>query len=171
MALMRRKVPKPSLSIAHRTREFHKDLLVIGWREWLELVDLGIPTIKAKIDTGARTSSLHAYEIEEFSKGKKKFVRFKVHPIQKNNSLSISCEAELIDKRRVRDSGGKVTLRPVILTQIQIGGLSWMIELTLADRSEMGFRMLLGREAVRGHLLVNPGKSFLLGNHRRDTKS
>ncbi len=143
--------------------EFYADLLVIGWREWLSLPDLGIRKIKAKIDTGARTSSLHAFDIKEFEVGKKTYVSFKVHPIQRDNSRVIKSEAELVAKRKVKNSGGKVTLRPVIITTINIGGMTWDIELTLINRDEMGFRMLLGREAVRGHLLVNPGNSYILG--------
>jgi hypothetical protein len=143
--------------------EYYKQLLVIGWREWLSLPELGIRKIKAKIDTGARTSSLHAYDIQEYTVGHKTYVSFKVHPMQRETKRVISAEAELVSKRKVKDSGGKTTLRPVIITKIQLGVMAWDIELTLVNRDEMGFRMLLGREALRGHLLVNPGNSFLLG--------
>lgn len=138
-------------------------LLQIGWREWVSLNDLGIKKIKAKIDTGARTSALHAYDVHEYIEGTKKMVRFKVHPKQKNTLFVKYAKAEVVDKRLVRDSGGNVTLRPVILTTIMVGELSWKIEITLVNRDQMGFRMLLGRQALRGHLLVNPEKSYLLG--------
>ncbi len=140
-----------------------RQLLVIGWREWISLSDLGISKIKAKIDTGARTSALHAYDVHEYFDGPKHMVRFKVHPMQKDTLSVRSARAEVIDKRLIRDSGGKVTLRPVILTTLRVGDLKWEIELTLVNRDQMGFRMLLGRQALRGNLLVNPQKSYLFG--------
>lgn len=149
-----RKVAKP---------RFYKDLMVIGWREWVCLPELNIRYVKAKIDTGARTSALHAYDVKEYKSGRKTMVQFKVHPVQKNQNLSVKCVGELVEKRKIKDSGGTVTLRPVIRTPITIGDLTWEIELTLINRDEMGFRMLLGRAAIKGHLLVNPGRSHLLG--------
>ena len=150
--------------------EYYNNYLVIGWREWLTLPDLGIARVKAKIDTGARTSALHASEITEFKKRGKTFVRFIVHPLQRDNHYTVHCEAELVEWRKVKNSGGKVTQRPVVLTKIEVGEWSWNIELTLVNRDQMGFRMLLGREAVRGHLLVNPGGSYLLGNKQKRKK-
>jgi len=146
-----------------QTDIYSKHLLVIGWREWVCLKDLGITKIKAKIDTGARTSALHAYDVHEYKEGQRNMVRFKVHPTQKNTLSVKYAKAEIVEKRLVRDSGGKVTLRPVILTTVQVGELQWKIELTLVNRDQMGFRMLLGRQALRGHLLVNPQKSYLFG--------
>jgi hypothetical protein len=148
------------------------DKLVIGWREWIRLPELGIEYIKAKIDTGARTSALHAYDIEEFRKHGLDMVRFKVHPLQRNLHKVVTAEAQVIEWREVRDSGGKVSLRPVIHTRIKIGILSWKIEVTLVNRDQMGFRMLLGRQAVRGQLLVDAGRSYVIGKKRRKkTKS
>lgn len=134
---------------------------VIGWREWLAIPELRIPTIKAKVDTGARTSSLHAFDVEIFRERGKRRVRFKVHPLQRDTSLTVSAVADLHDLRVVRDSGGKETLRPVILVEVVMAGVSWPIELTLASRDSMGFRMLLGRQALKNKFLVNPGRSHL----------
>lgn len=138
-----------------------KNPKLIGWREWLSLPELGIKQVKAKIDTGARTSCLHAYDIEEVREGRKWYVKFKVHPLQRNSEHTVKAKAELIEKRRVRDSGGNETLRPVIRTKVVAGGMSWDIELTLISRDQMGFRMLLGRQGV-GLFVVHPTQSFLL---------
>lgn len=140
-----------------------EDYHIIGWREWVALPELGIDKIKAKIDTGARTSSLHAFDIKEYKKGRISYVTFKVHPKQRESFYTIKTHSHLIEKRRVKDSGGTVTLRPVILTNIVLGRHLWQIELTLINRDAMGFRMLLGRQAVKQRFLVNPGKSFLQG--------
>jgi len=136
---------------------------VIGWREWVALPQLGIAYIKPKIDTGARSSSLHASEVEEFQRGDRIFVRFKVHPIQRRKDFGVKAEAEVLEYRNVKSSSGQKSRRPVILTEIEILGQRWPIELTLADRDAMGFRMLLGREAVRGRFLVDAGKSYYGG--------
>ncbi len=136
---------------------------VIGWREWVGLPDLGMKKVKAKVDTGARSSSLHAYDIERYTKGGKPWVRFKVHPIQRNNSEVHETEAEVLDFRSVRSSSGKAAQRPVILTHVELLGRTWPVELTLANRDEMGFRMLLGREAIRGRFLVDSGRSYYGG--------
>jgi hypothetical protein len=138
-----------------------KILPVIGWREWLDLPELGIKTIKAKIDTGARSSALHAFHVEAFERDRKNMVRFQVHPWQRNN-YTISTEAELLEWRQVRNSGGTTQLRPVIRTLVKLGSEQLAIELTLTNRDVMGFRMLLGREALRKRFLINPGRSYLL---------
>ncbi len=138
-------------------------LPVIGWREWVALPQLGIAFIKPKIDTGARSSSLHASGVEEFYRGETLCVRFRVHPIQRKKEFGVRAEAEVLEYRSVKSSSGEKSRRPVILTEIEILGQRWPIELTLADRDEMGFRMLLGREAVRGRFLVDAGKSFYGG--------
>lgn len=148
-------------------------LPVIGWREWVALPQLGIAFIKPKIDTGARSSSLHASGVEEFYKDNALFVRFRVHPIQRNREFGVKAEAEVLEYRNVKNSSGQKSRRPVILTEIEILGRRWPIELTLADRDEMGFRMLLGREAVRGRFLVDAGKSYYGGKplaKRKKTK-
>lgn len=134
---------------------------VIGWREQLALPDLGIQKIKAKIDTGARSSALHAFDVEIFKRDGKRMVRFKVHPYQRDTHRTVTAEAELFDQRQVRNSGGQTQVRPVIQTTIELNGYTFPIELTLTNRDVMGFRMLLGRQAVRRRFLVDAGQSFL----------
>lgn len=144
----------------------------IGWREWVSLPELGIPAIKAKIDTGARSSSLHAFDVETFRRGKDEWVRFQVHPLQRSTQRTVAGEARVLEYRRVRSSNGLAADRPVIITEIELLGQRWPIELTLANRDEMGFRMLLGREALRRRLCVDPGRSYLAGipRHARRRK-
>lgn len=139
---------------------------IIGWREWLGLPDLGIPAIKAKVDTGARTSALHAYYVTPFDKDGKSWVRFGLHPLQKDSLTCIECEAPIKDVRRVTDSGGHSEQRVVIETCLLINGISMTIEVTLTDRENMRFRMLLGRSALKQGFLVDSGKSFLLGGNK-----
>lgn len=136
---------------------------VIGWREWIALPELGIERVKAKIDTGARSSSLHAYDVKRFKRKGRSMVRFKVHPLQRDFRTTVEAEAPLIEMRKIRSSSGQQSLRPVVLTEIGLLGQRWRVELTLTRRDEMGFRMLLGRQAMRGHFLVDPGRSFLAG--------
>ncbi|MGZ5862460.1 MAG: ATP-dependent zinc protease family protein, partial [Methyloceanibacter sp.] len=139
------------------------EMLRVGWREWVRLADLGVAAIKAKIDTGARTSALHAFAIEPFRRGGALWVRFEVHPMQRGNAVKIKCEAPTIDERSVRNSGGQVERRFIIRTLLMLGDRSWPIELALANRDQMGFRMLLGRTALEGRALIEPGRSFLAG--------
>ena len=143
----------------------HKqDAPVIGWREWLSLPDLGIKTIKAKIDTGARSSSIHAFDIRPYMSKGQRMVRFKIHPYQHDSHKTAEAEAVVMDRRLIRNSGGSAEFRYVIQTTAKIKGYQWPIELTLTNRDVMGFRMLLGRQAIRGRFLINPSKSFLLGH-------
>ena len=135
----------------------------MGWREWVALPDLGVEAVKAKVDTGARSSSLHAFDIETFQKKGREMVRFSIHPLQRSAKNSITAEAEVLEYRTVRSSGGHETDRPVIVTPVRFLDQIWEIELTLATRDAMGFRMLLGREAVRDRFLVDPGRSFYGG--------
>lgn len=137
--------------------------LLIGWREWVELPDLGGARIKAKVDTGARTSALHAEDIHYVKRGKKRFVHFLIFPKQRVKKRGIKASAPLLDERRVRSSNGKEEVRPVIETTLELHGESWPIELTLTRRDLMGFRLLLGRQALRNHVLIDPAKSFLAG--------
>jgi hypothetical protein len=136
---------------------------VIGWREWVGLPQLSIDRIKAKVDTGARSSSLHAFDIQSFEREGRQFVRFRIHPVQRNTKATQVAEAEVIEFRPVKSSTGHITRRPVVLTDVVLMGQCWAIELTLASRDEMGFRMLLGREAVRGRFVVDAGGSYYDG--------
>jgi hypothetical protein len=137
---------------------------IIGWRECLDLPDLGIEGIKAKIDTGARSSALHAFHLEPLEKSDRTLIRFHVHPHQRDSHHTIVATAELLEWRQVKNSGGHSQLRPVIRTSVRLGGRQWAIELTLTNRDVMGFRMLLGREALRKGFLVHPGRSFLISH-------
>ncbi|RZF88087.1 ATP-dependent zinc protease [Pseudoalteromonas sp. CO325X] len=130
--------------------------ITVGWREWLALPELGIDKIKAKVDTGARTSCIHAFRVEEFTQEEQVWVRFWVHPIQDDNNTEIQCQAKVIDQRTVTDSGGHQEQRYVIQTQLLIGGQQWPIEATLTNRDTMKFRMLLGRTAMAGRIVVDP---------------
>ena len=133
----------------------------------MALPEIGIPRIKAKIDTGARTSALHAFDVTFRERDGREVVRFGVHPFQRSSKKSIFAEAELFDRRMVRPSSGHAGLRPVILTELVLMGRKQLIELTLVDRSAMGFRMLLGRQALRGGFVVDPHRSFLQGKPHR----
>lgn len=136
--------------------------LLIGWREWIALPDLKIPVIKAKMDTGARTSSLHAFEIATFYRRGTLYVSFRVHPIQGRRDIIVSCEAPVIDRRVVSDSGGHRERRFVIETRMSIGELIFPMEVTLANRETMTHRMLIGRSAMK-NLIIDPSLSYLLG--------
>lgn len=135
---------------------------VIGWREWVSLPNLNIPKIKAKIDTGARTSALHAFSLHPFitEDGQHK-IRFDIHPLQHNNQDTVTCIADIVDQRIVTDSGGHSEERYVIQTFIKINDQVWPIEITLTERENMLFRMLLGRSALRKRFIVNPARSFV----------
>lgn len=137
--------------------------LLLGWREWLSLPDLGLTPIKAKVDTGARTSTLHAFYVEPFDRGGATHVRFGVHPLQNRTDVAVHGEALAIDRRRVSDSGGHREERFVILTRLALAGRDWPIEVTLTNRESMLFRMLLGRTALVGKALVDPSRSFVTG--------
>lgn len=135
----------------------------LGWREWVGLPQLGIFSIKAKVDTGTRTSALHAFEVEEFEFDEKNFIRFKVHPRQKDDELVVECVSEVIEKRIIRDSSGKKEARWVIETEIHIGDEVWVSEITLTAHKNMMFRMSLGRTAFSGKAIVDPSMSFNQG--------
>ena len=141
--------------------------MIIGWREWVALPEIGISRIKAKIDTGARSSSLHAIDIQPFERDGRSFVRFDVYPVQRRERICVSCEAEIHDVRKVKSSSGESSDRIVIQTPVRWMGETWTVDLTLADRTEMGFRMLVGREAVRGRMLVDPGRSYFGGRSKK----
>ena len=135
----------------------------IGWREWVALPDLGLPAVKAKIDTGARTSALHAFLIEPYQQDGIDMLRFLIHPIQKNQDFQVECHCPVYDVREVTDSGGHREMRYVIQSNVSIGNGSWPIELTLTNRDTMSFRMLLGRKAMEERFLVDPGASYING--------
>ncbi|MEJ2297492.1 MAG: RimK/LysX family protein [Woeseiaceae bacterium] len=140
-----------------------KELLTLGWREWVSLPELGLSRIKAKVDTGARTSTLHAFEVRDFEEGGKKRVEFKIHPRQKDNDKVVVCVADVVDERLVRDSGGHQEMRRVIRSTLAIGEHAWPIEITLTSRDDMLFRMLVGRTAINRRAVVNPARSYLVG--------
>jgi len=142
-------------------------LLTFGWREWVQLPALGLRNIKAKVDTGARTSALHAFEVSPFEENGQKRVRFKIHPNQRDSETVVVCVSDVIDERVVRDSGGHREKRWVIETPVAIGKHAWSIELTLTARDDMMFRMLLGRTAIRGRAIVDPARSYRAGKRRR----
>lgn len=135
-------------------------LVLLGWREWAALPEIGVRNIKAKLDTGARTSSLHAFRMHRYASDGQEMVRFAVHPVQRSNAATVEVEAPVLDERKVRNSGGDVEVRPVIETTLELAGKSWPIELTLTRRDQMGFRLLLGRQALRSRVTIDPAASF-----------
>jgi ribosomal protein S6--L-glutamate ligase len=142
--------------------------VILGSEEWCSFPELGIPTIKARVDSGAKTSALHAINIAPFIKNDTNWVKFDINPIQNNLKTVIHCEAPLIDKRIVKSSSGFREQRYVIQTSLEIGSSKWPIEMTLTNRDSMGFRMLLGREAMSGRVLVDPEQQYLLGQPTSD---
>lgn len=148
----------------------NNQLLTLGWREWVNLPELGLQNIKAKVDTGARTSALHAFAVEPFDNNGVNSVQFKIHPNQRDSDTVVVCSAALIDERIVRDSGGHSEKRWVIETPINIGKHVWFAEFTLTARDDMLFRMLLGRTAIKNRAVVDPSRSYLIGKRRKKKK-
>ncbi|MGB8360568.1 MAG: RimK/LysX family protein [Acidimicrobiia bacterium] len=134
---------------------------IIGWREWVALPDLGIREIKAKIDTGADNSSLHAFDLVRFEEDGKSMVRFTIHPHQRKRKPSVDCVAEVVGERKVKNPGGRSEIRPVIRTTLIVAGEELDALVNLTTRDEMTFRMLLGRRTIRRNFLVDPGRSYL----------
>ncbi len=137
--------------------------LIIGWREWAALPDLGVDHIKAKIDTGAKTSAIHAYRVKKIIKDGAPWASFRLHPVQKHKKPEIQCEAPIVDERRVRSSSGHEEVRYVVKTMLRLGPLARQVEMTLTNRDEMGFRMLVGRQALKKFYIVDSGLSYGLG--------
>ncbi|MGW8483847.1 ATP-dependent zinc protease family protein [Microbacterium sp. NPDC055903] len=151
------------------TRDSHSNTLT-GWREWVSLPDAGVDWIKAKIDTGARTSSLHAFEIEEFEREGEAWVRFRVKPWQESPEDATVVECPVHDRRMVRSSSGHAQRRLVVLLAIRLVDRLIVSEVTLSNRDEMGFRMLIGRQALRQGFVVDPARSFLGGRAPKETR-
>jgi hypothetical protein len=138
--------------------------MLAGWREWISLPELGITNLKAKIDTGARTSALHAFRVDYYEEQGQPKVSFDIHPLQAQETPIITCVANVIDRRCVMDSGGHREERYVIKTPLVLGAHTWPIEITLTNRDDMRFRMLLGRTAIRRRLIIDSAVSFLVGS-------
>ncbi|WP_136650637.1 30S ribosomal protein S6--L-glutamate ligase [Paracoccus aeridis] len=133
----------------------------LGWEEWVALPDLGLPALKAKVDTGARTSALHAFDIEPFGPANAPRVRFAIHPVPGRDDVVIPCSARIVDRREVISSNGDMEYRLVIRSDIAIGDRRWPVEMTLTDRGQMAYRMLIGRQALTPDMIVSPLDSFL----------
>lgn len=144
--------------------------IIAGWREWVKLPGLGVPWLKAKLDTGARTSALHAFDLEEFRRDGADWVRFVIHPWQVSAADPVAAELPIHDRRLVRSSSGHAAERLVVLTDIELMGVRVSAEVTLTRRDEMGFRMLIGREALRQGYVVDSGRSYLGGHPPRTTR-
>ncbi|WP_419818056.1 ATP-dependent zinc protease family protein [Glaciibacter flavus] len=140
---------------------------IAGWREWVGLPELGVPWIKAKLDTGAQTSSLHAFDIEEIRTDGEDRVRFGVQPWQHNDADAVVVELPVLDRRSVRSSSGHTEERVVVLLDVALLGRTLAVEVTLTNRDSMGFRMLIGREALQQGFLVDSARSFVGGRAPR----
>ncbi|GLR76958.1 MULTISPECIES: ATP-dependent zinc protease family protein [Aliivibrio] len=138
------------------------DKIIVGWRESLSLPELGIKLIKAKVDTGAKTSCLHAFKVEPFTKDGEDWVRFWIHPEKRNNDFVQICEAKIFDQRSVKSSSGQEEMRYVIKTMIRLAGQEWPVQITLSNRETMVFRMLLGRTSMQDRIVVDPSSSYLV---------
>ncbi len=141
--------------------------VTIGWREWVQMPEFGVTEIKAKVDTGADNSSLHAFNIVRLERDGVPYVSFEIHPRQRKHHPSIVCEAEVVKERKVRNPGGRTEMRPVIRTRLKVAGREFETLINLTTRDEMTFRMLLGRRTIRNEFLVDPGRSYLGGRPGR----
>lgn len=150
---------------SHKKEEQGAQPFSAGWREWCALPELHLPAIKAKMDTGARTSAIHAFDIEAFTQDNSLWVRFNAHPIQGDEDLQVQCVAPVVDQRPIMSSTGHKEQRYIIATQVQFGSHTWNIELSLSNREPMRFRLLIGREALKGRVVVDPKHSYLINNY------
>ena len=141
--------------------------VIIGWREWIALPDFGIRAIKAKIDTGAASSAIHAFDVQVVEHDGRRHASFEIHPNQRSNRRAIRVEAPILGERSVRSSTGHAQTRYVVQMNLVLLDRCWTAEVTLARRDQLGFRMLLGREALRGRFLVDPDASFVGGRRPR----
>ncbi len=144
---------------------------IIGCEEWCAFPELGIPAIKARVDSGAKTSAIHAFNLNTFRRDGALWVSFEVHPIQHNRHIVIRCERPVVDKRTVKSSSGEAETRYVVSAPLKLGGEIWDVELTLSNRDSMGFRMLLGREAMIDRLIVDPAAHCTLGERSGNSES
>ena len=147
-----------------------RTLPTLGWREWVGLPEYGVDWLKAKVDTGARTSSLHAAGLHTFEVENREWVRFHIYPWQRSTAAAVQVEARVLDRRQVRSSSGTTERRPVVVLPVRIGSQIVDVEFTLTRRDQMGFRMLLGRQALRRRFLVDTGRSYLLGQPPKSLK-
>jgi len=156
----------PGRRAGSRRRGTKRAKLRVGWREWAALPDLGIPAIKAKLDTGARTSALHVSHVRWHDVDGKDWVEFDAHPIQHDETVTHRCWARAVDRRWVTNPGGRREKRFVIKTRIEVGGRTWPIELSLTNRDDMGFRLLLGRGAMQRRVVLDPNLSYHTGRRK-----
>lgn len=145
-----------------KTKKVKRSKTLIGWREWADLPDFEVNDINAKIDTGAKSSAIHAFRIRETVIKGVEHVEFYLHPIQRRKKPEVFCRAPIVDRRVIRSSNGQEEERYVIETRLRLGGRVWKIDLTLTNRDAMGFRLLLGRDALRRRFLIDAGASYLL---------
>lgn len=153
---------KPVKAAVKKAAPQAEQKLIIGSEEWVALPEIGLPAINARVDSGARTSALHAFNIQPFEKDGKPWVRFDINPLQANRKIYKRCEAPLLGRREVKSSSGHIEKRHVIVTPIEMDGQRWEIEITLTNRDSMGYRMLLGRQAMTGRLIVDPERSYCI---------
>lgn len=164
---MKQSIKKRSSSKTNKSILERPPKLIVGWQEWCTLPKLHLPAIKAKIDTGAKTSALHAWEVNPFHRQGVLYVHFIVHPLQRNTHVTVHCTSAVVDQRTVMSSGGHKQHRYVIHTPIIVGDHAWEIEVTLTNRDAMFFRMLLGRDALKGQSIVDPQKSLCQGRYNK----
>lgn len=140
---------------------------IVGWREWVRLPGIGVPWIKAKVDTGAKTSALHAFDLEAFDRDGEEWVRYSVHPWQRSDDDAVLTESRVLDRRQIRSSNGAAEERYVVVLEVALADRVVLAEVSLSRRDEMGFRMLIGREALAQGFLVDSGASYAGGRPRR----